>query len=176
MTDFGSSLILIGMPGAGKSTIGLLLAKTLVKDFIDTDILIQNREGKALQEIIHEHDYLKLREIEEQVLLDAEYPNHVIATGGSAVYSEAGMRHLRRFGPVVFLDVPEAELAGRIHNFGSRGIACKPGQSFGDLLAERRPLYQRYADITIACRDKNPEQIIGEIIAQEGDIYADMDA
>ncbi|WP_111640721.1 shikimate kinase [Marinimicrobium alkaliphilum] len=176
MTDFSNSLILIGMPGAGKSTIGLLLAKMLVKDFVDTDILIQNREGKALQEIIYEHDYLKLREIEEQVLLGADYPNHVIATGGSAVYSDAGMRRLKRFGPAVFLDVPEAELQARINNFGSRGVACKPGQSFSELLAERRPLYQRYADITINCRDKPPEQILGEIIAAEADTYADMDA
>lgn len=99
---FSTNLILIGMPGAGKSTIGLLLAKELAKNFIDTDILIQLREGKTLQDILHEHGYQRLRDIEEEILLSVKCSNHIIATGGSAVYSEAGMKHLNSFGPVIF--------------------------------------------------------------------------
>jgi shikimate kinase len=164
------------MPGAGKSTVGLLLAKALARDFVDTDILIQSREGKALQDILREEGYLKLREIEEQVLLSANYTNHIIATGGSAVYSEAGMAHLRQIRPVVFLDVPLEVLEQRIHNMDTRGIARPSGQDFADTFAERRPLYQRYATFTIDCRDKSQEQIVEEIIGWEAEAYADMDA
>ena len=110
-------------------------------------------------------DYLHLRRIEEAALLASELPCHVIATGGSAVYSEAGMGHLRRFGPVVFLDAPLADLKRRIHNYEARGIARRPGQSFADLFAERRALYLRYADIVIDCHGKTPEQVIAEITA-----------
>ena len=106
MNVFSTNLILIGMPGAGKSTIGLLLAKELAKNFIDTDILIQLREEKTLQDILHQHGYQHLRDIEEEILLSVKCSNHIIATGGSAVYSEAGMKHLNSFGPVIFLDVP----------------------------------------------------------------------
>jgi shikimate kinase len=173
---FDTSLILVGMPGAGKSTIGLLLAKELAKDFVDTDLLIQLREGKTLQDIIEEQDYLALRAIEEEILLSMSYPNHIIATGGSVIYSEAGMAHLKTFGRIVFLDVPIAELVNRIHNYESRGIARRPEQSFADLFAERRNLYRHYADITINCDSKNQASIVQEIIYEEGEQYAEMDA
>lgn len=159
-----TNLILIGMPGAGKSTIGILLAKELAKNFIDTDVLIQLREGNTLQEILQQHGYQRLRQIEEEILLAVKCSNHVIATGGSAVYSETGMKHLRNLGPVIFLDVPFESLMNRIHNFDSRGIAGRPGQSFAELFAERRPLYQGYADITINGGDKTQEKILEEIV------------
>jgi len=174
--NVGDSLILVGMPGAGKSTIGLLLAKELVKEFVDTDLLIQLREGKALQHIIIDHGYQHLREIEEQVLLDTDYRNHVIATGGSVVYSDAGMQHLKRSGRIVFLDVPLAELERRVHNYASRGIACPPEQTLQDLYDERRALYQRYADITIDCQGKSQDALVGEIIYAEAGQFADGDA
>lgn len=172
----GNSLILVGMPGAGKSTVGLLLAKELVKAFVDTDILIQTREGKALQDIVYDSGYQRLRELEEQVLLECRYLNHVIATGGSVVYSEAGMNHLKSSGRVVFLDVPLEELERRVHNFSTRGIACPPGQNLADVFKERRALYQRYADIVIDCGRKNQDQVVSEVIYSEGEQFADMDA
>lgn len=176
MTSYSTSLILVGMPGAGKSTIGLLLAKDLAKDFVDTDILIQLRTGKTLQEIIRFSGYQKLREIEEETLLSATYPNHIIATGGSAIYSDAGMTHLKKFGLVIYLDVPLDELHKRIHNYDTRGIARRPEQSFEELFEERRNLYQKYADITVFCGDKKQDQIIEEIIYAEGETYTEVDA
>lgn len=174
--NIGNSLILVGMPGAGKSTIGLLLAKELAREFVDTDLLIQLREGKTLQDIIVDHGFQHLRDIEEQVLLDTDYRNHVIATGGSVVYSEAGMQHLKRCGRIVFLDVPLAELVQRVYNYASRGIACPPEQTMEDLYSERRALYQRYADIIIDCRGKRQDALVGEIIYAEAGQFADADA
>lgn len=176
MNHFSTSLILIGMPGAGKSTIGLLLAKALARDFVDTDLLIQLREGKTLQDIVDNHGYLHLRAIEEQVLLQAHYPNHVIATGGSAVYSDASMHHLRQFGQVIYLDVLLEDLQGRIKDLDTRGLARRPDQSLTELFNERRTLYEKYADIHIECKNKSPERIIEEIIYQEGEGFAEKDA
>lgn len=176
MNSYSTSLILIGMPGAGKSTVGLLLAKELAKDFVDTDILIQTREGKTLQDILANCGYQKLREIEQQILLSSSYPNHVVATGGSAVYSDAGMAHLKNFGQIIFLDVSIDELLRRIHNYSTRGIARRPEQSFEELFEERRHLYQKYADIVIRGDEKNPEQLVREIIYAEGETYAEVDA
>ena len=160
------SVVLIGMPGAGKSTLGVLLAKELALDFVDTDVLIQLREGKTLQEIMNESDYLNLRRIEGEVIAAAELPNHVIATGGSAVYSEEGMANLRRFGPVVFLNCSADELRRRIHNYESRGIAKAPGQSFAELFAERQALYRQYADISVDCDGHNLQQVLDQVLDQ----------
>lgn len=176
MNQFSTSLILIGMPGAGKSTIGIVLAKALAKDFVDTDLLIQLQHNKTLQDIVDNQGYLKLREYEEQVLLNTHYPNHIIATGGSAVYSEKSMHHLRHFGQIVFLDVPLAELTERVKDIDTRGLARHPNQSFADLYNERRALYQAHANITIDCSGKNPEQIINEIIGEEAEAYTEKDA
>jgi shikimate kinase len=176
MNQFSTSLILIGMPGAGKSTIGVLLAKALAKDFVDTDVLIQLEQSETLQDIVDTQGYLKLREIEEQTLLNTHYPNHIIATGGSAVYSERAMQHLRHFGQIVFLDVPLAELTERIKDFDTRGLARNPEQSLIELYDERRVLYQRYANITIACSGKNQAQILTEIIYEEAEAYTEEDA
>lgn len=172
MNPYHQSLILIGMPGAGKSTIGLLLAKQLAKDFVDTDLLIQLEHRKTLQDILHEQGYLALREREEKILLKTNYANHVIATGGSAVYSAQAMQHLKKFGPIIFLDVSIQELEQRIHNLKSRGIASAATQTFADIYAERRPLYLRYADIVIDCNGKNQEQLVDEVICQEAEDFA----
>jgi len=176
MNQYSTSIILIGMPGAGKSTIGVMLAKALAKDFIDTDVLIQLRQGKTLQDIVDTEGYLALRGIEEQVLIDTHYPNHIIATGGSAVYSEKAMQHLRHFGPIVFLDLALNELSTRIKDFDSRGLARKPNQSLAELYDERRMLYQKYATITINCNGKNQEDILAEIIYEEAEAYTEKDA
>ena len=164
------------MPGAGKSTIGLMLAKTLAKDFVDTDLLIQLRENKTLQDIVDRDGYLKLRAIEEEVLLNSNYTDHIIATGGSAVYSDKAMQHLKRLGLTVFLDLPVKDLMVRINNFDTRGLARRQDQSFEDLFNERQALYEKYADIRIACAGKTPETIINEIIYWETEIYTQRDA
>lgn len=176
MNPYHQSLILIGMPGAGKSTLGLLLAKNLAKDFVDTDLLIQLEYRKTLQDILHERGYMALRDAEEQTLLKAQYPNHIIATGGSAVYSATGMRHLKQFGPIVFLDAGIDVLEGRINNMETRGIARPAGQSFADVYAERRPLYLRYADIVIDCNHKTQEQLLDEVIYAEADTFIQDEA
>ena len=145
------NIILIGMPGAGKSTLGILLAKQLGMDFVDTDIMIQVAHSKTLQQIINEFDYLRLRQYEEQILINLDCTESVIATGGSAVYSDLGMQQLKANALTVFLDLDLRQLIQRVDNFDDRGIARRNDQSFADLFAERRPLYQKYADISIDC-------------------------
>jgi len=154
-----SNIVLIGMPGAGKSTVGVILAKHTARGFVDTDVLIQTSERRPLQEILDEHGHMILREIEERILLSLDLDNHVIATGGSAAYSEAAMKHLKGNGIVVFLHVPFAEIRRRVRDFATRGIARAPDQSFAELFEERYVLYKKYADITIACEELNQEQV-----------------
>lgn len=153
------NIVLIGMPGAGKSTVGVILAKRTARDFVDTDLLIQKTEKRSLQEILDADGYLGLRRIEERVLLSMELCGHVIATGGSAVYSDAAMDHLRRVGIVVFLDVDLDAIKSRVTDFDSRGIAKRADQSFEALFEERRVLYRKYADITIDGARLNQEQV-----------------
>jgi shikimate kinase len=155
-----NSVILVGMPGAGKSTLGVLLAKELNLDFLDTDVSIQVHEGRSLQDIMDCEGYMRLREIEEHVLLKTDAYGKVISTGGSAVYSDAGMVHLKTQGTVVFLDVTLDELRKRIHNFDTRGIARRPEQSFDALFKERCALYNKYADIRFDCNGKSPADIL----------------
>lgn len=144
------SIVLVGMPGSGKSTLGVLLAKSLALPFVDTDLLIQSQQACTLQKIIDDHGHLHLRQVEEDVILHLDpEPPRIIATGGSAVYSVKGMAHLKQFGRVVYLSVPLSELKNRIHNYENRGIARAPGQSFESLMNERDELYRRYADITL---------------------------
>lgn len=143
-----NSVILIGMPGAGKSTVGVQLAKHMGLSFVDTDILIQAQQGRQLQDILDNEGYLQLRAIEEQVLLNVHHDNHLISTGGSAVYSDKAMQHLKSLGTIVFLDVSLETLNQRVNDEGSRGIARPESQSFADVYAERTPLYKKYADIT----------------------------
>ncbi len=143
------NLTLIGMPGAGKSTIGIILAKNLAMGFIDTDVLIQINHQKTLQQILDESGHLHLRDIEETEILKLNIDNHVIATGGSAVYSETAMEHLKRISKIIFLDVGLETLKKRIHNFETRGIAKAKNQTFEALFEERRRLYRKYADVTI---------------------------
>ncbi len=158
-----SNLTLIGMPGAGKSTIGIILAKFLSFGFIDTDVLIQINRQKSLQQILDESDHLNLRRIEEEEILKLNVDRHIIATGGSAVYSEKAMAHLKAISTIIFLEVGYEELTRRIHNFGTRGIARASDQTFSDLFAERQVLYNRYAEFTIDCNTLDQEEIAEEI-------------
>lgn len=165
MPPIFSNIVLIGMPGAGKSTIGVLLAKQTALGFVDTDLLIQSAAGRSLQAIVDREGYLALRQLEEQVLLGLSVNKHVIATGGSAVYSERAMAHLKANGLVIYLDVDLATLSARIDNLGTRGLAKRLDQTLADLLHERTALYQRYADLTIPCSGLNHEQVCDRIIA-----------
>ncbi len=164
-----SNITLIGMPGAGKSTVGIILAKNLGLGFIDTDILIQINQQKTLQQIIDSADHLHLRAIEENEIMKLNISRHVIATGGSAVYSPRAMAHLGAISTIVFLDVSFAEIKRRIHNFETRGIARAKGQTFEQLFAERRVLYQKYADITVN-GDAHDQEELAELIARELDL------
>jgi shikimate kinase len=154
-----SNIVLIGMPGAGKSTVGVILAKYTSRNFVDTDVLIQTSERRPLQEILDQQGHLALRRIEERVLLSLRLSNHVVATGGSAAYSEEAMRHLKKNGIVVFLHVPFPEIRERVRDFATRGIARAPEQSFADLFEERYVLYKKYADVTIDCEGLHQEQV-----------------
>jgi len=164
MTQTRSNLILIGMPGAGKSTIGIILAKQTSRDFVDTDVLIQTSQERTLQDIVDTNGYAVLRNIEEDVLLELSVQNCVIATGGSAVYSDRAMAHLKSDGIVIFLDVDLPTLESRIHDFLTRGLAKRPDQNLTDLFHERLTLYTKYADITINCAGLTQEEICTRII------------
>ena len=158
-----SNLTLIGMPGAGKSTIGIILAKNLGLGFIDTDVLIQINQQKTLQQIIDESDHLQLRAIEEEEVLKINIENHVIATGGSVVYSEKTMAHLLGISKTIFLEIDFEEIKNRIHNFKTRGIAKANNQSFKELFRERQILYKKYAEITIDCNVLDQEELAAQI-------------
>lgn len=151
------------MPGSGKSTVGIILAKYLSLDFIDTDVLIQINQQRSLQEIINESDHLNLREIEEQEILKINIRDHVIATGGSAVYSKKAMSHLQGISTVVFLEVQFEEILKRIHNYETRGIAKAESQTFQDLFNERQFLYKEYAELTIDANKHSQEEIAEKI-------------
>jgi shikimate kinase len=158
-----TNLTLIGMPGAGKSTVGIILAKNLGLGFIDTDVLIQINRQKTLQEILDESDHLNLRAIEEEEILKLNISHHVIATGGSAAYSAKAMAHLQRISCIIFLKVSFEEIERRINNFASRGIAKAKDQTFLELFDERQVLYHRYAESVISCDGFNQEDVAAQI-------------
>lgn len=159
-----SNIVLIGMPGSGKSTVGVTLAKLLAMDFIDTDLLIQKSLGRSLQDIVDKDGYLALRKIEEQVLKGLHCQHHVIATGGSAVYSQAAMAHLGSEGIFVFLDVKYSTLESRVKDYHTRGLAKAPHQNLKDLFEERMSLYRSYAEVTIDCTELSQEGVCATII------------
>jgi len=163
-----TNLTLIGMPGAGKSTLGIILAKNLSLGFIDTDILIQINQQKSLQQILDESDHLNLRAIEEQEIVKLNISRHVIATGGSAAYSEKAMTHLQGISVIVFLEVSFAEIERRIRNFASRGIAKAADQTFRELFDERQLLYKKYAEMTIQCDGFDPDEVVSKVASRFG--------
>lgn len=145
------NITLIGMPGSGKSTVGVLLAKALGYDFLDVDLVIQNREQALLQDILDRRGLDAFLQAEEDAVCSVRCSRTVIAPGGSAVCREKAALHLKALGPVVYLRVPLEELSGRIRNLSTRGIARKPGQTLADVMAYRAPLYERYADLVYDC-------------------------
>ncbi len=151
MLNNTSNIILIGMPGAGKSTLGVVLAKILNYNFIDADLLIQNQCDKTLQKVIDALGPDGFIEVENEVLCTLQADRTVVATGGSAVYSEDAMKHLSEIGTIVYLYVSYEELESRLGGLHERGVVMKNGMgmSLADLYAEREPLYEKYAEVTI---------------------------
>ncbi|GAA3408192.1 shikimate kinase [Paenibacillus hodogayensis] len=158
------NIVLIGMSGAGKSTLGVLLAKALGMDFVDTDIVIQQQEGRLLQDIIDQDGIETFMEIEERIVSELQLDHCVIATGGSVVYSEKAMNALQRGGTIVYLHVPYDEIERRLLNIATRGIVIKKGKRLKDVYEERAPLYMKYSDQTVDCSDKDIELCVYEII------------
>ena len=150
------NIILTGMPGSGKSTIGVLLAKALGYQFLDVDLVIQEREGALLQEILNTRGTQAFLEAEERAVLSLDCRHTVIAPGGSAVCRDGAARHLNALGLMVYLNVPLEELTRRIRNMSSRGIAMEPGQTLADVLAYRDPLYRKYANLIVDCPEGQP--------------------
>jgi len=161
-----NTISLIGMPGAGKSTIGVVLAKISGSRFVDTDLDIQVRAGATLQQIIDDKGYQYLRALEQDVLMDIELDAAIIATGGSVVYSDKVMQRLRAAGPVVYLKVDIATLEQRVAAAPERGIACDSNQSFTDIFLERTPLYDQHADISVDAATGTPESVAVAILEQ----------
>jgi len=157
------NIILIGMPGAGKSTIGVLLAKTLGYRFLDSDIVIQEMENALLQDIIDEKGLGYFDEVEEKAVKSIAVRRTVIATGGSVIYSECAMTHLKMLGHIVYLNVPYEEIERRLNNIETRGIAIGPNESLRDLYNKRASLYEKYAETEIKCLECTMETVVLKI-------------
>jgi shikimate kinase len=160
-----TNCILIGMPASGKSTLGVLLAKRLSKRFIDTDLLIQVREGESLQAIQQRIGMEAFQSLECDLIAGLEAEHAVIATGGSAVYCNRSMNHLREMGTVIGLLVPLDEIERRIGDLSARGVVIKGGMTLADLYAERLPLIQKHADYLVDCSDRGHQALVDEIAA-----------
>lgn len=159
------NVVMVGMPGSGKSTIGVILAKSLGFDFVDTDLVICKREGKKLQEIIDTEGLEKFLEIEQQVGEEISPVNSVVATGGSMILSDEAMKNLKKDGIVVYVEVSQEILKKRITNMKTRGIAFKKGETLEDIFRVRTPLYEKYADITITADENTvPEDCVNQIV------------
>lgn len=158
------NVILIGMPSCGKSTCGVVLAKTMNKGFVDTDLLIQQKEGMALQEIINRRGNEYFHQVEEKVLCDFEGYNYVVATGGSAIYYEKAIEKFKQNGTVVYLKVSLETVLARLRNIKTRGVTLAKGQTLEDLYHQRIPLYEKYADVVIESEGCSVEDLVEKII------------
>ena len=159
------NIVLIGMPAVGKSTIGVLLAETLILSFTDTDLLIQEKYKKSLCDIINDNGTKAFLNIEEDVILNSDFHNSVIATGGSAVYGENAMKKLKASGKVIYLDLSLEEIRKRIGDIKSRGVVLTKGTTLEDIFNDRKALYEKYADIKIDCNNLTAEECVEKIIS-----------
>lgn len=158
-----SNLVLIGMPGVGKSTIGVVLAKHLGLSFIDTDLLIQSKTGCRLQQTIDTQGLDQFLEIEEKVILGLHAKQSIIATGGSVIYSPFAMDALRRNGHLIYLKISLPQLQQRLDDMGQRGVVIEQNQSFADLYESRTRLYEQYAELTVDCDHQTPSQVVERV-------------
>ena len=162
------NIILIGMPGCGKSTVGVVLAKALGMDFVDSDLVIQKQTGAKLSELIDQHGDAGFRAIENRINAELQVENSVIATGGSVVYGEEAMRHLKALGTVVYLKLSCEAIADRLGDLHARGVTIQPGWTLRDLYNERVPLYEKWADVTVACEALRLREVVETITRQVG--------
>ncbi|WP_413847559.1 shikimate kinase [Desulfobacula sp.] len=158
------NIVLIGMPAVGKSTVGNLLAQNIGFEFLDSDDLIQSKEQKTLSQIIFEKGLDRFLQIEERHVAGIRCQNHVIATGGSVVYSQKAMGHLGEISRIIYLSIQLDMLLTRLSDIKSRGVAVRPGQKIVDLYKERTPLYDKYCDIKIDCRSMTAEQVVEQAV------------
>lgn len=159
-----NNVTLIGMPGVGKSTVGVVLAKVLGYRFLDSDLEIQEQTGKLLHELITEHGDEGFLEIENRVNAGLQVDRSVIATGGSAVYGQEAMEHLREISTVVYLRLPYSKLKHRLGDLHQRGVVLKPGQTLKDLVDERSPLYEKYAHVIVDEGSLDIRGVVGKIM------------
>lgn len=145
-----NSISLIGMAGAGKTSVGKVLARTLGFSFIDSDALIEKQHGKSLQNILDDEGYIKLREIENIALKSIQFNETILSTGGSAVYSDEAMEHIQQNSKVIFLEVPFSQILERVPSFLDRGFAKAPNQSVENAFVERQKLYKKYSDSVVS--------------------------
>lgn len=164
-----TNITLIGMPASGKSSVGVVLAKRLGKKFVDTDIVIQEKYGKLLKELIEEHGDEGFREIEDEVNAGLDLDNSIISPGGSVVYGEKAMQHLKEISVIIYLELSYTAIKSRLGDLRERGITLKEGQSLKDLYLERVPLYEKYADITVNEMKKTLAKTIDEICEKLGE-------
>ena len=158
-----NNIILIGMPGCGKSTVGVVLAKALGMDFIDSDLVIQKEMGAKLSQLIDQHGDAGFREIENRINAAMEAENSIIATGGSVVYGEEAMRHLKEIGTVVYLQLSYKQVEDRLGDLHARGVTILPGWTLRDLYNERVPLYEKWADVTVDCEQLRLREVVAYI-------------
>ena len=159
------NLILIGMPGCGKSTVGVLLAKSMLYNFIDTDLIIQGEYSLPLSEIIEKRGTEAFKEIENDILKDLKVKSTVIATGGSAVYGDAAMKHLQSIGTVIYLRASYETVAQRVSDISGRGVVTRHGQTLLDIFNERSPLYEKYAHTVCDMDGKTVEDNLKTVLA-----------
>ena len=164
-----TNITLIGMPASGKSSVGVVLAKRLGKKFVDTDIVIQEKYGKLLKELIEEHGDEGFREIEDEVNAGLDLDNSIISPGGSVVYGEKAMQHLKEISVIIYLELSYTAIKSRLGDLRERGITLKEGQRLKDLYLERVPFYEKYADITVNEMKKSLAKTIDEICERLGE-------
>lgn len=157
------NIVLIGMPGAGKSTVGVVLAKKMGFRFVDSDLVIQDQYGKLLHELIEENGVEGFWKIENDVNASLDMKKSVIATGGSAIYGNEAMEHLREIGLIVYLKLPYEEIADRLGDLNARGVTLRGNQTLLDLYEERVPLYEKYAHISVECQGKMLRELVAEV-------------
>ena len=160
-----NNIVLIGMPGAGKSTVGVLLAKTLGYAFLDTDLVIQEREGRLLQDLVDELGVEAFLDREAAAIVSVDCDRTVIATGGSVVCRDGAMEHLKDLGRTVYLHLPLEELEHRLHNISTRGIAMAPGETLAHIYDYRAPLYRKYADLTVEVGQQTLEETVEQVLS-----------
>ena len=161
-----NNIVLIGMPGCGKSTVGVVLAKNMGMDFVDSDLVIQREMGTRLTALLDQYGDEGFRDIENRINAQLEAENTVIATGGSVVYGEDAMRHLKEIGTVIYLQLSYKQVEDRLGDLHARGVTTKPGQTLRDLYDERCPLYERWADLVVPCDGMRLREVVLTIAEQ----------